>query len=586
MQAFEVVGRYVLDGADAAAAKVKSVGSSAETSATKINKSTKSFDGLGNSIKNLSSKMRIFATVGIAAVAGGIFGMARSATQTAREIQTMAQVSGTSTTEFQKNAFAAASVGIESEKLSDIYKDINDRVGDFLTTGGGPMADFFEKIAPKVGVTAAMFKDLSGPDALQLFVSTLERAGVNGQEMTFFMESMAGDAARLIPLLQNGGKSMKEMGAQALASGLIMDESLIKTTAEADQKFKIFGMAIDSAKVKIGAALLPALERLMPVIVDQLIPGIVGAAEAFINLITFIVQVPGPFQEIALALAAVSFAMGPVLSVMTLLGSVFKLASVGVTALSGAFGFLSVSILPFTLVVLGIAAAIAAVVFAFKNWDAIVAITGTMITGLLNIITGFASYLVTGFAEVVALVIGYFSQLPAGIMAAGQQIAVDAMQWASEAVQTVVGWFGKLPGMVVAAISGLPGAVWSVLGSMASGMMSIVQNAVSNVIASFRHMFMEIVGNSIVPDMRVGVDNEMQGMADESVRSSAILARGVTGNFDDVASSSSGMSGGYSGSGGSSAGGQTYVDMRHSTFNDDRDLQDRLKRSGAQTTGG
>jgi hypothetical protein len=37
------------------------------------------------------------------------------------------------------------------------------------------MKDFFEQIAPKVNVTAAQFAKLSGPEALQLYVSSLEK---------------------------------------------------------------------------------------------------------------------------------------------------------------------------------------------------------------------------------------------------------------------------------------------------------------------------------------------------------------------------------------------------------------------------
>jgi hypothetical protein len=118
-------------------------------------------------------------------------------------------------------------VGIEQEKLADILKDVNDRVGDFLQTGGGPMADFFENIAPRVGVTADQFARLSGPEALQLYVSSLEKAGVSQQEMTFYLEAMASDTTRLIPLLQNGGAEMTRLGAQAQALGAILDADAI-----------------------------------------------------------------------------------------------------------------------------------------------------------------------------------------------------------------------------------------------------------------------------------------------------------------------------------------------------------------------
>ena len=89
-----------------------------------------------------------------------------------------AQVANATPEALQRWSAGARTVGIEQEKLADILKDVNDRVGDFLQTGGGPMADFFENIAPQVGVTAEQFARLSGPEALQLYITSLERAGV------------------------------------------------------------------------------------------------------------------------------------------------------------------------------------------------------------------------------------------------------------------------------------------------------------------------------------------------------------------------------------------------------------------------
>ena len=161
--------------------------------------------------KSADAAGKAIAGIGIAAAAG-LTAITVNAADTADEISRMATVANAGTTEFQKFAAGAEAVGISQEKLSDILKDVNDRVGDFLTTGGGPMKDFFEQIAPKVGVTAEQFKNLSGPQALGLYVDSLEKAGVNQQEMTFFMEAMASDATSLIPLLRDNGKAMKDYG--------------------------------------------------------------------------------------------------------------------------------------------------------------------------------------------------------------------------------------------------------------------------------------------------------------------------------------------------------------------------------------
>lgn len=165
------------------------------------------------------------ATIGVLATAANQYA------ETAREIENQSRLANANTTEFQRMAAGAKEFGIEQDKLSDILKDTNDRIGDFVQTGGGPMADFFENIGPKVGVTAESFRNLSGPQALQLYVDSLERANVSQQDMTFYMEAMASDSTALVPLLRNGGEALRQMGDDAEQSGALLSESGIKAAA-------------------------------------------------------------------------------------------------------------------------------------------------------------------------------------------------------------------------------------------------------------------------------------------------------------------------------------------------------------------
>lgn len=158
----------------------------------------------------------------VGAAAGAAFGvMVADGIRAAHEIKNLSNVANASAEEFQRMAYAAQSVGIEQDKLADILKDVNDRVGDFITTGAGPMADFFERVAPRVGVTVEQFKKLSGPEALGLYVDTLDRAGLSQQEITFFMEQLASDSTRLVPLLKDNAAGLAAMAAEAESLGLV-----------------------------------------------------------------------------------------------------------------------------------------------------------------------------------------------------------------------------------------------------------------------------------------------------------------------------------------------------------------------------
>lgn len=176
--------------------------------------------------------------------------MAHQAIDSAKQIEDLSNVANASTDQFQKAAFAARSVGIESEKLADIYKDVNDKIGDFVATGGGAMADFFENVAPKVGVTAESFRNLSGPDALQLYVSSLEKANLNQQDMTFYMEAIASDATMLLPLLRNNGQAMGEFASEAERLGLVMSGEEIAKAKEVANNLALLNAQVDARQNK------------------------------------------------------------------------------------------------------------------------------------------------------------------------------------------------------------------------------------------------------------------------------------------------------------------------------------------------
>lgn len=182
-----------------------------------------------------------------------------STINSAKEISNLSQVAGSSTTEFQKYAAGAKLVGIEQEKLADIFKDVNDKVGDFLNTGGGALADFFTNIAPKVGVTADDFRNLSGPQALGLYVQSLEKANVSQADMTFYMEAIASDATALTPLLLNNAEGFKTLGDAAEASGAILDEKTIRAANELQAATWLIEQSVTGLKNQIAAQLLPAL---------------------------------------------------------------------------------------------------------------------------------------------------------------------------------------------------------------------------------------------------------------------------------------------------------------------------------------
>lgn len=235
-----------------------SIGGDADTLKNNIESADKVVKKFASDVKGYATDILQISAAATAAAAG-VFLLAENATAAGREIELLARISNTTAQEFQRIAFGADQFGISGEKLADIMKDVTDRVGDFVSTGGGPMADFFEKIGPKIGVTVEHFKNLSGPDALQLYISSLEKANVNQQEMTFFLEAVASDLVQLQPLFANNGELLKENAAQVDALNLALSDVQLYQLEQGAKAFSVMSQQARMVKNIVGSELSPVI---------------------------------------------------------------------------------------------------------------------------------------------------------------------------------------------------------------------------------------------------------------------------------------------------------------------------------------
>ena len=125
------------------------------------NLSVNSFDDIQRSAKEMAKVGMMGVVAGATAATTAIAAMTVEQVKLANELTKTAQVANTSVTAIQKYTFAAKAAGIEQDKLADIFKDTQDKVGDFLSTGGGELQDFFKNVAPQANLTADALRRLS-----------------------------------------------------------------------------------------------------------------------------------------------------------------------------------------------------------------------------------------------------------------------------------------------------------------------------------------------------------------------------------------------------------------------------------------
>lgn len=265
---------------------------------TELDKSLRETQEWGQRVgKAVKAAGATIAAVG-ATGAVGLVELSRRSANSARELENMAFVANATAQEMQVLGVAGKEFNLTQEQISQMLKDVNDRVGEFLENGAGPMADFFDNVGPKVGITADHFKNLSGPQAMQLFISSLEKANLSQDRFTYYMESISGEALALAPLFRDNGAALDEYRQKMEGLNLILSDSEVADLAGLSSKFDQFGATLSVTGDRIALGAVPAIEDLMDLLADErTIENLQSFGRGVVTVFTAGVDVVSKFAE-------------------------------------------------------------------------------------------------------------------------------------------------------------------------------------------------------------------------------------------------------------------------------------------------
>lgn|GEM_PF-1035383 len=285
----------------------------------------------------LSEKTRGLSTAaGLAAA--GMIGLAVKAGQTADELLTDANVTGFTVEELQKLKYASDLVDVSYEAMiGSVTK---------LTKQMGSNAQVFSDLG--VSIYNADGTMRSAVDVWYDAVEALGHVENSTERDTLSMELFGKSAMEMAGIVDDGGASLRSLGEEAEAAGLIMSGDAVENTGK-------FNDALDTLKAKASAAFASAGATLA----ETLIPMLGKLVDAVSKVLTWFANLDGTTQTVILTVLGLVAAISPVLGLISTL-----------TALSAA---LNISMLPLTLTIGGIIAAIAALVAAgvylAQNWE-------------------------------------------------------------------------------------------------------------------------------------------------------------------------------------------------------------------------
>lgn len=206
------------------------------------------------------SKTFVALTAVSTAVYGAISAMVNSASKYGDEIAKASQRVGVNTDALQKLRYAADLANVGSEELNMGLMRLSRTILD-ARNGNKDLTNSLNK----AGISIDTINNKSkSADELIAIMSDRFKAMPDGVEKTALAMDLFGrSGARLIPLLNSGSKNIKAMYQEAKDLGIILDESVLRSSEEFRDNLTRLTVSLTAIKNKIGLELMPKIDALV-----------------------------------------------------------------------------------------------------------------------------------------------------------------------------------------------------------------------------------------------------------------------------------------------------------------------------------
>lgn len=311
---------------------------------------------------------------------GGLVAMTKKTLEAGDEMFGLSQKTGVSVEALARFKKAASTSGTDVETVAKAITKLSKGMFEAAQTGKGPTASALQSLG--VSATDASGK-LRSADAVMLDIATRFKAMPDGvQKTALAMQLFGKSGAELVPMLNLGGEAIDKMQVK-------MTTAFAQKADEYADKLTALGGKVGSLGADIAMTLLPVL--------DKLADGITAVVDWFNKLDPGIRNAVVAVSLFAISFGAIATVIGTVVGALGTIGG----AIAGVTAALGgaSIGATIAGWLPVVVSTIGgiIAAMGGLVTF----------ITGTLVPGILAVVTGPVGITVLLLAAIVALFVAF-----------------------------------------------------------------------------------------------------------------------------------------------------------------------------------
>ena len=192
----------------------------------------------------------------VAKVESALIDMTKEAAESAKEIETLASITGQSTTEVQQMEYAAEKLGVSYDRVKDSLKEITNTLQD-AQNGSADTAEAFSKLGVKI--TGADGKLRDAQDVFLDVVDALGEVGNQSERDAIAMDLMSESAQELNPMIEAGREQIEAYAQAASEMGLVLEEDELSTLADVQSAFYDLEQQQKATKNHLAAEFAPYL---------------------------------------------------------------------------------------------------------------------------------------------------------------------------------------------------------------------------------------------------------------------------------------------------------------------------------------
>lgn len=214
----------------------------------------------------------------------GLMDCSVAAAKNADSLITLSSQTGLSVERLQELQYASELVDVSIDQIADALKSMIGTMKD-ASSGTGDAAEAYKRLGVRVTDAQGNLRDSN--EVFEQVIRRLSEVKNPTERAALAMKIFGEEAGRLNPLIEDGGKKLKQLSKEAHDMGYVMSDETVSSLGALDDAMQRFDNTSEAVKNQMALALLPVLTSVLNII-TAIPPGVLSTVTVAVTLITTI----------------------------------------------------------------------------------------------------------------------------------------------------------------------------------------------------------------------------------------------------------------------------------------------------------